>query len=110
MKGLRISIYRNAEFGDCTNGGVSAMANSAIVIGPGIPEIFEASDRDVVLELKKGNIPGAVKLVPLDAGRGWTMFGGNFGFTSDSRFSQAVCALAGADCYGAVPIHDRIES
>jgi hypothetical protein len=38
------------------------------------------------------------------------MAGGNFGSTSDGRFSEACRKLLGHDFYGAVPIHDRFES
>lgn len=112
MKGLLISIYRTGAYGDCTNGGVSSKANKALVVGPGIPEIFDAGDRPVLrLEANRGT--GTARLVPVGE-TGWTMMGGNFGYTSDSRFSEAVRAIyqancPGADFYGAVPIHDRVE-
>jgi hypothetical protein len=38
------------------------------------------------------------------------MFGGNFGYSSDSRFSEAVRELTGSPHYGAVPIHDRFDT
>ena len=37
------------------------------------------------------------------------MFGGNYGATSDSRFSEKVEEMMGSSFYGAVPIHDRVE-
>lgn len=107
MKGLVISIYRSGKY-DCTNGGVSATADEALVVGPGIPGIFEAHDRPVLI-LKPGNVRGTVKLVPAVAEGKWTMFGGNFAHTSDSRFGDAVRAIVGGEFYGAVAIHDRIE-
>jgi hypothetical protein len=39
----------------------------------------------------------------------WTMMGGNFAHTSDSRFGEAIEKIVGYRMYGAVAIHDRIE-
>ena len=80
-----------------------------IVVGLGIPEIDEIDDTDMILLLKAGNLRNIAKLVPYDRDGKWTMFGGNFAYTSDSRFSEAVSAIVGYRFYGAVPIHDRIE-
>lgn len=110
MKGLIINIYKSHSHGkveDFTNGGVTAKAEEALVIGDGIPGIFEAHGRPV-LRLERNRGSGTARLVPADE-TGWTMFGGNFGYTSDSRFSEAVRAIYDGDFYGAVPIHDRVE-
>jgi hypothetical protein len=107
-RGLPVSIYRTLDFADASNGGVSALVDRAIVVGPGIDPVCEAGPGDVVLELKPGNVRGTVKLVPQGVTR-WTMFGGNFAYTTDSRLRDAVCALTGSLDYGALPIHDRIE-
>ena len=111
MKGLIISIYKSRSHGkdeDFTNRGVTANAEEALVVGDGIPGIFEANGRPV-LRLERNRRGSTARLVPADETR-WTMFGGNFGYTSDSRFSEAVRAIYGSDFYGAVPIHDRVES
>jgi hypothetical protein len=108
LRGLLISIYRTAHLTDCTNGGVSATADVAIVAGAWIPPVCESAGEPVLI-LTKGNLPGSVKLVPEELLGKRTMFGGNFGFTSDSRFSAAVALWTKAPFYGAVPIHDRVE-
>ena len=67
--------------------------------------------------LVPGNGRGLVKIVPAvldDKNRyspdpRWTMMGGNYAATSDSRFHEAVRRITGGGSYGAVPIHDRIE-
>jgi hypothetical protein len=113
VKGLIIDLYRPADGSDCTNGGISSRYTEALVIGPGIPPIFGASGRPVVrLEQNRGG--GTARLVPLEKPGAWYMFGGCFGYTSDSRFSEAVRAIYGrtvhrAEYYGAVPLHDRTE-
>lgn len=109
-KGLLISIFKNPMYAKCSNGGISETNDRALVIGPGIPEIFEAGELPV-LKLES-HYRGIARLVPIDkpSGRAGPMMGGAFGYTSDSRFSEAVELLTGAeDFYGAVPIHDRFE-
>lgn len=108
-KGLLISIFKNPMYAKCSNGGISETNDQALVIGPGIPEIFEAHERPV-LKLES-HVKGIARLVPIEkpSGRAGPMMGGAFGHTSDSRFSEAVSALTGSRFYGAVPIHDRFE-
>lgn len=108
MKGLLISIYKNPAYAGCSLGGVSADHDQAIMVGPGIPEIFEARGKPV-LKLES-HYPGCARLVPVAFPQGkCPMFGGAFGHTSDSRFSEAIEDLLGHPFYGAVPIHDRCE-
>lgn len=40
MKGLHVSVHGT----DCTNGGVTSGRKTVTLIGPGIPELFEASE------------------------------------------------------------------
>lgn len=107
MRGLPIGIYKEAGR-TSSNGGVSEFHDRALVIGAGIPEIFDDAGLPVLV-LMPGNLPGCAKLVPAFTGGKWTMFGGAFGYTSDSRFHEAVERIIGCRSYGAVPIHDRIE-
>lgn len=107
-KGLTVSIFKNPLYEKCSNGGVSEFHDEAIVIGPGIPEIFDSRGKPV-LKLES-HYPGIVRLVPVAFPQGkCPMFGGAYGSTSDSRFSAAVEKLTGAPFYGAIPIHDRCE-
>jgi len=50
-----------------------------------------------------------VKIIPTEVKDKQSMFGGNYGSTSDSRFSEMVERMIGHSFYGAVPIHDRVE-
>lgn len=108
MKGLSIAIFSNPLYRKCANGGLSEFHDEALVIGEGIPEVFEANGLPV-LKLVKGNLPGLAKLVPAGMEGKWFMFGGNYAATSDSRFSKAVEKITGAPFSGALPIHDRVE-
>lgn len=109
--GLNVSVYKDAGSNyDCTNNGVTnrfSRLNVVNVEGP-----FDPTDDCPAVMLVKGNLPGTVKIVPLDEmGTGsWTMFGGNYAATSDSRFTAAVEKITGGRFYGAVPVHDRVEA
>lgn len=84
-RGLLVHVYRQ-RLGDCTNGGISSKFDSFILVGPGIPEIFEAREEVPVLYLMKGSITGQPIAKPSLDDKIWWMFGGNFVYTSDSRF------------------------
>jgi len=108
MDGLIINVFR-ANGSDCTNGGISAENDSLLLVGAGVPEIFHPSPDMPTVTLVTRIFGGEPvrSLVPCDDNakplKGWYMFGGNFGYTSDSRFSE----LTGI--YGAIAIHDRQE-
>ena len=108
MKGLSASIYQSKEIGNCSNKGISSKCKSVILVGDGIPEIFEADDHSPAVRLVKrsgigrngstythaepvkGKDPKAI---------GW-MDGGCFISSSDSRFPSDY----------PIPLHDRQES
>jgi hypothetical protein len=107
--GLIVDVLRSAGQ-DCTNNGLSRHFNSLLVTNVDGP--FDGHDRPRV-HLVAGSLPGTVKLIPetdaLSDNPRWTMFGGNYAATSDSRWCRAVDRIAGSPQSGAVPIHDRIE-
>jgi hypothetical protein len=113
--GLRISVYRDASHDyDCTNNGVSRQFNKLTVMNIDGP--FDPSD-DAPAVLLDSHYPGCLRLIPaLKTALGWVpytdpaMFGGNLGYTSDSRFPEACEKLLGHTFYGAVKIHDRFET
>ena len=99
MKGLLVWVYR-PHF-DCTNGGVTSHNNTVLLIGENVPEIFEPGDLPV-LKLVKRQLSGDDKPPYLHAqpieGNGY-MMGGNFIYSSDSRFPSNY----------PIPVHDRRE-
>lgn len=103
---ISVEIFRNGS--DCTNNGVSSPEKSSgkIFLVPCAggnwkeDEVLDNPDRFVVLEIKE---PATnMHLRPVSAGGAWTMFGGNFAWTSDSRFRKSVSE-------NPLRIHDRIE-
>ncbi len=105
MQGLLVEIYRNAAGYDCTNNGITSRVTNAILCGGGMPEICEEHEGVPALILKTKSYRGQpyYYAVPADADpKAWYMFGGNFVYTSDSRFSE--------HCPYPIPVHDRRES
>ncbi|MEQ9587308.1 MAG: hypothetical protein RJS97_05100 [Parvibaculaceae bacterium] len=112
QKGLLVHIYKSS-LGDCSNGGVSARCQSAILVGPDIPEIHSASDERPALTLlplrnmngfcadRKKPDGAGLKAVPVhhEHGHKRPMSGGCFIYTSDDRFPS--------NC--PIPLFDRFE-
>lgn len=131
--GLIIEVYRTAGLGgtDCTRGGVSSRADRLTVVGtvdrerramvrpmPRDAQVFGPRDDAPAVALRPTNGgAGGACIVPVEMGPdgvyrtvdAWVMMGGNYGGTSDSRWSRLVETITGARFYGAVAIHDRIE-
>ena len=108
--GLSVSVYRWC-LGDSTNGGKSSGVESVCVVN--IPGPFDPGPYCPAFELVHGpGGKGHAILRPVEGGPGkiGPMFGGNFGYSCDSRFSQAVRDLTGQPHPGAVHIHDRYET
>lgn len=101
----------SAHMQDSTNGGWSSKFNVVVVTNAG--GVFEPSKEMPGVRLVKHrtmNHVFAVSERDIAAGK-WTMFGGNYLSSSDSRFKEAVRKLLGdPDAFvGAIPIHDRYE-
>ena len=98
-KGLMVWIYRSEH--ECSNNGLSAHHETAVLTGPDVPEISEPKDDMPEIELKTGNLGHGFKIVPKRHGQGaGPMFGGCFVYTSDSRFPSNQ----------PIALHDRWES
>ena len=102
MNYLTVDVYRSAGI-DCTNNGVTSETSQTFVVpclhGPiGADQVEE---REYVI-LAPGVAGDRMHMKP-EGVSGHCMFGGNFVYTSDSRFIEL---------YGNRPIHvhDRIEN
>jgi hypothetical protein len=105
--GLIVDIYRStARTVDCTNGGPSSKFTTFCLTNVDGP--FEPRPDCPAAKLVK-NALGTVKIVPESLEGKWTMFGGNYAATSDSRLGEAVEAILGHRLYGAIAVHDRVE-
>jgi hypothetical protein len=105
--GLRAYIYKHGDY-DCTNGGISTKYDEVCIVNVEGP--FEPDEKRPAVMLCKGPVE-SLNIVPValvELGK-WTMMGGNYVATSDSRFSEACAKLLGHRFYGAVPLHDLVE-
>ena len=125
--GLIASIYHN-PLGNCSNNGISANFDKCCIVNADGP--FNPDDKTPAVLIVKGATPGHVIVQPAvewKAGDwipapGWLMFGGDFVYSSDSRFGEAVrrvyreawgnhhgAASEGMILRGAIALHDRKE-
>ena len=99
-KGMLAWVYRTGG-SDTTNGGVSSRYDRIVVVGPGIPEVTEPLASEPVLYLERWC--GGYRVVPDSSPETFhmngPMSGGNFVFTSDSRWPSKA----------PIPIFDRFE-
>ena len=87
---------------DCTNGGLSSKTRRVIIIGE-----FDEVPNDPILPLLRLKTRGDYRYLepvkPVPKGHAGWMAGGNFAYSSDSRFSEEVNEYP-------VAIHDRSDT
>lgn len=104
-KGMLVFVYRDCH-DDCTGGGITGKLDQMVLVGVDGP--FQVKDDEPYLELVRRNLFGGEYLhaEPRNVGDKSNlvgpMFGGNFVYTSDSRFN-AVSKYP-------IPVHDRWET
>jgi hypothetical protein len=107
--GLLVEVYK-WSLGDCTNGGVSSKHNRLCITNMEGP--FEPSDdAPAAMLMQHPSVKTHCYIVPqelIDSGK-WFMAGGNFAYSSDSRFWEAVNKITGVGLSAAISIHDRTE-
>lgn len=134
LHGLNLTVLRPADGADSTLGGVSGQHQRLTLIGtlgtidgfgnqavPLRKEFWGPAEPDadapaVALQVRVIGEP-VLNIVPVfkDITRGtWDtragfMAGGNFAYTTDSRFNRLCESLLGHRFYGAVAVHDRFE-
>lgn len=102
-KGLIVSVLTDKLCGDCSNNGISSKNNKLLFVDASGP--FEGDETNSV-KLVRRNLFGSeyLHVEPLTKPEGrfnGPMFGGNFIYSSDSRFRE-ISAYP-------IPIHDRYE-
>lgn len=108
--GIQVQVFRNGNY-DCTNGGISFQATELCLVNlPGSAEPSEdCPAARLIVRTPFGDSKPLLTIVP-DGEERWTMFGGNYAACSGNGFSDACSKLLGHKFYGAVAIHDRVES
>ena len=103
--GMTVEVLRS-NMGDSTNNGASSRFDRLTITNVSGP--FEPTNRAPAAKLLRCRT-GALAIVPDEIAERWYMFGGNFAYTSDSRFMEAIETITGHRDTKAVPIFDRIE-
>ena len=102
MKGLLCFLLQDKDRVDCSAGGISSRVKSVILVGPGIPEVFDSDEKTPAVVVRERVVFGkryyrAVEAAKADDAA--EMFGGCWVYTSDSRFPFDY----------PIPLHDRFE-
>ena len=98
--GMLVFVYRNG-LGDATAGGLTSKVDKLTLVGEDLEGPFPPKDgEDHLVIQKKGDYIYCVPKSVLDS-KEWAMFGGNFVYTSDSRFAKISKYP--------IPVHDRGE-
>ncbi|MEF2247985.1 hypothetical protein [Paenibacillus sp. IITD108] len=99
-QGLYVTVLRNST-GDSTNGGITSIKDRILLVGDGVPAVAQAEENEPYLILKER--AGRLYAVPSSQDSNtWWMMGGNFVYTSDSRYHRL--------CNYPIPVHDRQEN
>jgi len=116
--GIIASVYRDADQKyDCTMNGWSSRFTRCVVVNAEGP--FEPTENAPAVKIVRHrtmNTLHAVSVEDIESGK-WTMSGGNFIYSCDSRFGELCVRLlkeGGVSSplhfsHGAVSVHDRIE-
>jgi hypothetical protein len=103
LNGLLVSVFRPSDMGDTSANGLSSKKDRLMLVFEGSKSPFKTSEGEDYLVLIKRTIYGkeVLSAVPksiLDSGK-HSMFGGNFIYTSDTRFPSD----------SPIKVHDRVE-
>lgn len=104
MKGLLVFVFKDSSGYDCTANGITSHFRNLILVDKSINAPFEVGENEPYLKLVRRHLKDGEYLhaEPVNFGSGeiGPMFGGNFIYTSDSRFPSKY----------PIPVHDRYES
>lgn len=110
MKAIRISVYKNPLYKECSNGGITERYDELLLVcDEGYIEIDEDNLPENLVVFHERMLGGEwcgyiEPYAPCPNGCvGW-MSGGAYAGSSDGRFSEMV------GIYGAVAVHDRTET
>jgi len=103
LEALPVQVYKSS-LGDSSSNGITSKNDRLLLVFDGLSSPFKTNEDEDYLVLIKRNIGGkeylSAKPQSLIESNTHSMFGGNFIFTSDSRFPSSY----------PIPVHDRVEN
>jgi len=104
-----LNVYKHMG-STCSNRGVTEFYDELLLICDWGPfEADECEENLVVMQVREIAGEKFAELVPLALKDRWTMPGGAFAGTSDSRFARMAMEATGYPCRGVLPVFDRLE-
>lgn len=107
LTGLTVGVFREVDFPDCTANGITSKVSRIILVDDSIEGPFKVQEGETYLVLIRRTLFGRVYIhaEPRVNGKelkgdGFGMFGGNFIYSSDSRFPNDY----------PIGVHDRFET
>ena len=107
LTGLTVGVFREVDFPDCTANGITSKVSRIVLVDDAICGPFKVQKDEIYLVLVRRMIMGKefIHAEPRVNGHkvnkcDYGMFGGNFIYTSDSRFPSDY----------PIGVHDRFES
>lgn len=101
---LTADVYRSSCISDCTNDGISAERKELYILSA-VKGPFEPQDIRECVYIEQKKVAGSeyINCKPAYFQKRWYMMGGNFLYTSDSRYRDVTRSEY------PIPIHDRYE-
>ena len=105
---IPVSVYTNSSGVDCSNNGISSRYRTLYLCKPDtteseVLEYCESHDSNPACFFKRGGKYIRAEHICQPKKGGWYMFGGNFMYSSDARFTTFGCNSQ------PLPIMDRME-
>jgi len=101
MKYLPVNVYTEVDAIDCTNNGITVTNKHKLVIECETGFITEETVAEQGMTILVPKTINDYTYLVDKAHKGHTMFGGNFVFSSDSRFRKLTATP--------IAVHDRVE-
>lgn len=102
LEALPVNVYKSGS--DATNNGLTSKHDRLLLVFDNVSSPFKTEPDEDYLVMVRKNIGTRIHIIAvpksiIDSGK-HSMFGGNFIYTSDSRFPNSY----------PIPVHDRVEN
>jgi len=99
LTGLTVGVFREVDFPDCTANGITSKVSRILLVDDSIEGPFKVGKESSICGREYIHAEPRKESFEMRGDR-YGMFGGNFIYTSDSRFPNSY----------PIPVHDRFET